>query len=100
VDLPFLRLYCCPGCKGISGNEKADNAAKESLDEEIQNTEKYPPQDLVKWITQQERKNNKKTWEQTNSEMKNRIQLKARSNITSTMARKEQIVIAGLPTLR
>jgi ribonuclease HI len=32
----------------IPGNEVADEAAKEALDEEIQQNEKYPPQDLKK----------------------------------------------------
>jgi hypothetical protein len=35
---------------GIPGNGTADNAAQEALNEEIHNTEKYPPQDLIEWI--------------------------------------------------
>jgi hypothetical protein len=31
-------------------NENADTAAKEVLNERIQSLEKYPPQDLTKWI--------------------------------------------------
>jgi ribonuclease HI len=37
----------------ISGNEKADQAAKEKLDEDISTTEKYPPDDLKKWLTEE-----------------------------------------------
>jgi hypothetical protein len=35
------------------GNEEADNAAKESLDENLEKPEEYPPQDLANWMTQQ-----------------------------------------------
>jgi hypothetical protein len=34
----------------IPGNETADEAAKEALDEEIQHNKMYPPQDLIKWM--------------------------------------------------
>jgi ribonuclease HI len=32
---------------GISGNETADDLAKEAFNEEIHHTERYPPQDLI-----------------------------------------------------
>jgi hypothetical protein len=49
-----------------SGNETADNAAKEALNEEIHHTETYNylPQDLIKWI--------KEKWENSTTTMKER----------------------------
>jgi cytochrome c-type biogenesis protein CcmE len=37
---------------------------KKTLDEEIQHNEKYPPQDLIKWMKQQEK------WERSTSTRK------------------------------
>jgi ribonuclease HI len=34
--------------KEIPGNEKADQAAKETLDEDVSTTERYPPNDIKK----------------------------------------------------
>jgi hypothetical protein len=46
----------------IPANEKADSATKEALDEQLDRTEEYPPQDLTICITEQ----------QNGSEMRNR----------------------------
>jgi hypothetical protein len=35
---------------GIPGNKQADEEAKAALDDDIQQNEKYPPKDLVKWL--------------------------------------------------
>jgi hypothetical protein len=43
--------------QGISGNEAADQAAKDALTEEIDNRETYPPQDLKKWMKKEESMN-------------------------------------------
>jgi ribonuclease HI len=45
-----ITLLWVPGYVGITGNENVDTAAKEAQNERIQSTEKYPPQDLIKWI--------------------------------------------------
>jgi ribonuclease HI len=44
-----ITLLRVSGHVGITGNENADTAAKKALNERIQITAKYPPQDL-KWI--------------------------------------------------
>jgi hypothetical protein len=38
---------------GIPGNEEADNVARKALNENLDKTKEYPPQDLVNWITEQ-----------------------------------------------
>jgi hypothetical protein len=37
----------------IPGNKNADQAAKATLDEDISTTERYPPDDLKKWLTEE-----------------------------------------------
>jgi ribonuclease HI len=39
---------------GVPGYEKADKAAKEVLDEDISTTKRYPPDDLKKWLTEED----------------------------------------------
>jgi ribonuclease HI len=56
---------------GIPGNEQADSAAKEALDEQIDRPEEYPPQDLAKWTAQQLEENQQTPWEQNGAEMRN-----------------------------
>jgi hypothetical protein len=34
-------------------SHEADNAAKEALNENLDRTEEYPPQDLANWIAEQ-----------------------------------------------
>jgi hypothetical protein len=36
--------------KGITGNERADEAAKNALEENINDRKLDPPQDLINWI--------------------------------------------------
>jgi ribonuclease HI len=45
---PRITLLWVPSHKGIPGNEKADQATKEVLDEDISTAERYPPDDLKK----------------------------------------------------
>jgi ribonuclease HI len=45
---PRNTLLWVPNHVKIPGNEKADQAAIETLDEDISTTERYPPDDLKK----------------------------------------------------
>jgi ribonuclease HI len=45
---PRITLLWVTSHKGIPGNKKADQAAKEALDKDIPTTERYPPDDLMK----------------------------------------------------
>jgi hypothetical protein len=38
----------------LLSNEKADQAAKEALDEDISSTETYPSDDMNKWLTEED----------------------------------------------
>jgi ribonuclease HI len=46
-----ITLLWIPSHVVIPGNEEADNAAREALNENLDRT--YPPQDLANWITEQ-----------------------------------------------
>jgi hypothetical protein len=58
--------------KAIPVNEKADQAAKEALDEDISTTERYPPDDLKKWLTEEDFKKKYQKYKNENNEMKER----------------------------
>jgi ribonuclease HI len=45
-----IKLIWVPSHVRIGGNEVADQAAKDALNEEIGNQEPYPPQNLMKWM--------------------------------------------------
>jgi ribonuclease HI len=46
LEGPIITHLWCPSHKGIPGKQKANQAAKEALDEDIPTTERYPPDDL------------------------------------------------------
>jgi ribonuclease HI len=58
---PRFTLLWVLSYKGIPGNEKADQAAKEALDEDISTTKRYPPDDLKQ---RDERKENRTSTEE------------------------------------
>jgi hypothetical protein len=67
------------------------HAAKEALDEQLDRTKVYPPQDLADQDQQTH-------WEQNASEMRNRKTHRTKSNDTSAMKRRDQVVISRLRT--
>jgi hypothetical protein len=69
---PRITLLWALSHKGIPGNEKANQAEKEALDENISTTEKYPPDDLKKWLTKDDFKKRDQRWKNGNNEMKER----------------------------
>jgi hypothetical protein len=42
---------------GITGNQRADEAAKNALEKDINDRELYPPQDLINWLKKTDAKN-------------------------------------------
>jgi hypothetical protein len=51
---PRITLLGVPSHVEIPGNEKTDQAAEEALDEDMSTTERYPPDDLKKWLTEED----------------------------------------------
>jgi ribonuclease HI len=67
-----ITLLWVPGHVGIPSNENADTAAKEALNERIQSTKKYPPQDLTKWIDRKHQVEQQEKWNNMAKEIKER----------------------------
>jgi ribonuclease HI len=45
-----VKLMWIPSHLGITGNERADETAKNALAENINDRDLYPPQDLINWM--------------------------------------------------
>jgi hypothetical protein len=60
------------GPQSQGNNEKAYQAAKKALNEDIPTTKKYPPDDLKKWLTVEDFKKRDQRWNNGNNEMKER----------------------------
>jgi hypothetical protein len=63
---PRIALLWVLSHVGIPGNEKADQAAKAALDQEISTIERYPPDDLKKWLTEEDFKKRDQRWKNGN----------------------------------
>jgi hypothetical protein len=85
-----------PSHKGIPGNKKADQVAKETLDEDIPTTERYPPDVLKKRLTEEDFKKRDQRWKSGNNEMKERQPNVDIKEDTKGMPRKEQVAISRL----
>jgi hypothetical protein len=82
----------------IPGNEKTNPVAKETLDEDILTTERYPPDDLKKWLTEEDFKKRDEKWKNGNNEMKERKPDVDRKENTKGMPRKKQVALSRLKT--
>jgi hypothetical protein len=97
-DGPRITLLWVPSLKGIPGNEKADYAVKEALDEDISTTERYPQDDLKKWLIEEDFKKRDQRWKNGNNEMKERKPDVERKEDTKGMPSKKQVAISRLRT--
>jgi hypothetical protein len=88
---PKITLLWVPSHKWMAGNEKADEAAKETLDEDIPNTERYPPEDLRKWLTEEDFKKIDQRWKNWNNKMKEKKLNVDRKEDTKGMPSKDQV---------
>jgi hypothetical protein len=94
-------LVWVPNHKGIQGNEKANQAAKEALNEDISTTERYPPDDLKKLLTEEDfKKIREQKWNNGSNEMKEKKPDVDRKEDTQGMPWKEQLARDSEPGTR
>jgi hypothetical protein len=91
---PRMTLLWVPRQSGMPG--KANQAAKEALEGHISTTERCPPDDLNKWLTETEMVD--QCWKNTNNGMKERKPDVDRKEDRKEMPSKEQVAISGLRT--
>jgi hypothetical protein len=95
---PRITLLWVPSHKRIPDNEKADQAAKETLDEDILTTKRYPPDNLKKWLNEEDFKKRDQRWKNGSNEMKERKPDVNRKEDTKGMSRKDQVAKSRLRT--
>jgi hypothetical protein len=83
-------------------DEKAEQAVKKALNEDISTTERYPPDEirpvLKKWLTKEDFKKREQTRKIGNNEMKERKPDVDRKEDAKGVPRKEQVAISRLRT--
>jgi hypothetical protein len=57
-----VKLMWIPSHSGITRNKRADEAAKNALEKDINDLELYPPQDLINWMIKTDAKNRQERW--------------------------------------
>jgi hypothetical protein len=77
---------------------RTNHAVQEALDEDISTTERYPSDDLKKWLTVEDFKKRVQWWKNGNNEMKERKPNVDRKEDTKKMPKKEQVAISRLRT--
>jgi ribonuclease HI len=93
-----IELIWVPIHVGIGGNEAADQAAQDALNEEIDYQEPYPPQDLMKWMKKEDLMKRQKGWKRGENDLKHRKASVSWQNYTVELSWKEQVVISRLRT--
>jgi hypothetical protein len=68
------------------------------LGDDISTTKRYPPDDLKKWLTEEDFKKRGQRWKNGNNEMKERKPDVDRKEDTKGIPRKEQVAISRLRT--
>jgi hypothetical protein len=87
-----------PSHSGITGNERADEAAKNALEEDISDRELYPPQDLINWMKKTDTENRQERWAQGENTMRFRKETIEWKDDSTNLSRKEQVVVSRLRT--
>jgi hypothetical protein len=59
-----IKLIWIPSHSGITENESADEAAKNTFEEDINDRILNPPQDLINWLEKTDAKNKQEMWAQ------------------------------------
>jgi hypothetical protein len=55
---------------GITGNESTDEAAKNTLEEDVNDRKMYSSQDLINWMKKTDAKNRQEKWAQGQNTMR------------------------------
>jgi hypothetical protein len=87
-----------PTHSGITRNKRADEAAKNALEEVINDRELYPPQDLINWLKKTDAKNRQERWTQWENTMRFRKETIEWKDDSTNLSRKEQVVVSILRT--
>jgi hypothetical protein len=90
----MVKLMWIPSHSGITGNERADKAAKNALKEDINDRELYPPQDLIILLKKTDAKNRQERWSQEGNSMRFKKETKEWKDDSTNLSRKEQVVVS------
>jgi ribonuclease HI len=91
-----LRLMWVPSHMGITGNEHADKAAKEALDQNVETTIKVVKSDYCKWVKEKIRQRWQNEWRSFSSSM---VTIKPHVDInksTEGLPQRQQVAVSRL----
>jgi hypothetical protein len=89
-------LMWIPSHSGITGNKRADVAAKNTLEEDINDRELYPPQNLINWMKKIDTKNRQEMWSHGENTMRFRKETIEWKDDSTNLSKKKQEVISRL----
>jgi hypothetical protein len=90
----MVKLMWIPSHSGITGNERADKAAKNALKEDINDRELYPLQDLIILLKKTDAKNSQERWSQDGNSMRFKKETIEWKDDSTNLSRKEQVVVS------